>query len=66
MLELANNITHQISNEVFDIDNETFSLTTSIGVTLLNENVPSVERALERSQGSYRTAARRFGSGQWG
>ena len=50
MLELANNITHQISQEVFDIDNETFSLTTSIGVTLLNENVPSVERALDRSK----------------
>jgi len=50
VLELANNITHQISNEVFDIDNESFSLTTSIGITLLNENVPSVERALERSQ----------------
>ena len=50
VLELANNITHQISQEVFDIDNETFSLTTSIGVTLLNENVPSVERALERSK----------------
>jgi EAL domain-containing protein (putative c-di-GMP-specific phosphodiesterase class I)/FixJ family two-component response regulator len=46
VIELAN----QISNEVFDIDNETFSLTTSIGITLLNENVPSVERALERSQ----------------
>ena len=50
VLELANNITHQIGQEVFDIDNETFSLTTSIGVTLLNENVPSVERALERSK----------------
>lgn len=50
VLELANNIIHQISNEVFDIDNESFSLTTSIGITLLNENVPSVERALERSQ----------------
>lgn len=50
VLELANSITHQISNEVFDIDNESFSLTTSIGITLLNENVPSVERALERSQ----------------
>ena len=50
VLELANNITHQISQEVFDIDNETFSLTTSIGVTLLNENVPSVERALDRSK----------------
>ncbi len=50
VLELANNITHQISNKVFDIDNESFSLTTSIGITLLNENVPSVERALERSQ----------------
>jgi EAL domain-containing protein (putative c-di-GMP-specific phosphodiesterase class I)/FixJ family two-component response regulator len=35
VIELANNITHQISNEVFDIDNESFS---------------SVERALERSQ----------------
>jgi EAL domain-containing protein (putative c-di-GMP-specific phosphodiesterase class I)/FixJ family two-component response regulator len=50
VLELANNITHQIGNEVFDIDNDSFSLTTSIGITLLNENVPSVERALERSQ----------------
>ena len=50
VLELANNITHQIGQEVFDIDNETFSLTTSIGVTLLNENVPSVERALDRSK----------------
>lgn len=50
VLELAENLTHQISNEVFDIDNETFSLTTSIGITLLNENVPSVERALERSE----------------
>lgn len=50
VLELASNITHQISQEVFDIDNETFSLTTSIGVTLLNENVPSVERALDRSK----------------
>ena len=36
--------------EVFDVDEETFSLTTSIGGTLLNENVASVERALERSQ----------------
>ena len=50
VLELADNLTRQISNEVFDIDNETFSLTTSIGITLLNENVPSVERALERSE----------------
>ena len=50
VLELASNLAHQISNEVFDIDNETFSLTTSIGITLLNENVPSVERALERSE----------------
>jgi EAL domain-containing protein (putative c-di-GMP-specific phosphodiesterase class I)/GGDEF domain-containing protein/FixJ family two-component response regulator len=50
VLELASNLTHQISNEVFDLDNESFSLTTSVGVTLLNENVPSVERALARSQ----------------
>lgn len=50
VLEVANNITHQISNEVFDIDNESFSLTTSVGITLLNENVSSVERALARSQ----------------
>ena len=49
MLELATDITQQISHEVLDIDNETFSLTTSIGITVLNENVPSVERALERS-----------------
>jgi EAL domain-containing protein (putative c-di-GMP-specific phosphodiesterase class I) len=35
---------------VFDIDDETFSLTTSIGITGLNENVPSVERGLERSE----------------
>ena len=35
---------------MFDIDSETFALTTSIGGTLLNENVSSVERALERSQ----------------
>ena len=35
---------------MFDVDKETFSLTTSIGGTLLNENVASVERALERSQ----------------
>ncbi len=49
VLELATDITQQISHEVLDIDNETFSLTTSIGITVLNENVPSVERALERS-----------------
>ena len=35
---------------MFDIDDETFSLTTSIGITGLNENVPSVERGLERSE----------------
>ena len=49
-LEIAEGIAAQTSQEVFDVDKETFSLTTSIGGTLLNENVPSVERALERSQ----------------
>ena len=50
VVELAENICQQIGQQVFDIDNETFSLTTSIGVTGLNENVPSVERGLERSE----------------
>ena len=50
VLALSEKMSQQISDEVFDIDNQTFSLTTSIGITVLNENVPSVERALERSQ----------------
>ena len=49
-LVIAADIAQKISQELFDIDDETFSLTTSIGGTLLNENVPSVERALARSQ----------------
>jgi len=49
-LDLAADICAQISQQVFDIDDETFSLTTSIGITGLNENVPSVERGLERSE----------------
>ena len=50
IVELAAGICRQIGQQVFDIDNETFSLTTSIGITGLNENVPSVERGLERSE----------------
>ena len=50
IVQLATNICQQIGQQVFDIDNETFSLTTSIGITGLNENVPSVERGLERSE----------------
>ena len=49
-VELAADICQQIGQQVFDIDDETFSLTTSIGITGLNENVPSVERGLERSE----------------
>ena len=49
-LDLAADNCAQISQQVFDIDDETFSLTTSIGITGLNENVPSVERGLERSE----------------
>lgn len=49
-LKIAQDIVAQTSQEVFDVEEETFSLTTSIGGTLLNENVASVERALERSQ----------------
>jgi len=49
-LEIATNIAQKISQELFDIDNETFFLTVAIGGTLLNENVPSIERALARSQ----------------
>lgn len=49
-LQIAEGIVRQTSEEVFDIDSETFALTTSIGGTLLNENVSSVERALKRSQ----------------
>ena len=50
VVELAADICQQISQQVFDIEDETFSLTTSIGITGLNENVPSVERGLERSE----------------
>ncbi len=50
VMELAADLCQQIGQQVFDIDNETFSLTTSIGITALNENVPSVERGLERSE----------------
>jgi len=50
VLALSEKMSQQISDEVFDIDNQTFSLTTSIGITVLNENVPSVERTLERSE----------------
>ncbi len=49
-LGIATDIAQKISQEVFDIDNETFSLTVAIGGTLLNENVPSIEHALARSQ----------------
>ena len=49
-LKIAEDIVARTSQEVFDVEEQTFSLTTSIGGTLLNENVPSVERALERSQ----------------
>lgn len=49
-LEIASDIAQKISQELFDIDTETFSLTVAIGGTLLNESVPSVERALSRSQ----------------
>ena len=48
--KIAEDIVTKTRQEVFDVDEETFSLTTSIGGTLLNENVASVERALERSQ----------------
>lgn len=50
IVELAVGICRQVGEQVFDIDDETFSLTTSIGITGLNENVPSVERGLERSE----------------
>jgi EAL domain-containing protein (putative c-di-GMP-specific phosphodiesterase class I)/GGDEF domain-containing protein/PAS domain-containing protein len=50
VVKLAADICQQIGQQVFDIDDETFSLTTSIGITGLNENVPSVERGLERSE----------------
>ena len=49
-LKIAEDIVARTSQEVFDVEEQTFSLTTSIGGTLLNENVPSVERALERNQ----------------
>ena len=49
-LGIATDIAQKISQELFDIDNETFSLTVAIGGTLLNENAPSIERALARSQ----------------
>jgi EAL domain-containing protein (putative c-di-GMP-specific phosphodiesterase class I)/PAS domain-containing protein len=49
-LGIATDIAQKISQELFDIDNETFSLTVAIGGTLLNENVSSIERALARSQ----------------
>lgn len=49
-LKIAEDIVARTSQEVFDVEEQTFSLTISIGGTLLNENVPSVERALERSQ----------------
>ena len=49
-LKIAEDIVAKTCQEVFDVDEESFSLTTSIGGTLLNENVASVERALERSQ----------------
>ena len=49
VVDIGGNIAHQISQKVFDLDDESFSLTSSIGITVLNENVSSVERALERS-----------------
>lgn len=49
-LKIAEDIVAKTCQEVFNVDEESFSLTTSIGGTLLNENVASVERALERSQ----------------
>ena len=48
-LGIATDIAQKISQEVFDIDNETFSLTVAIGGILLNENVPSIEHALARA-----------------
>ena len=50
IVELAVGICRQVGEQVFDIDDETFSLITSIGITGLNENVPSVEHGLERSE----------------
>ncbi|MDA8782637.1 GGDEF domain-containing protein [Porticoccaceae bacterium] len=49
-LALGASIANKISQQLFDIEHETFSLTTSIGGAILNENIPSVERALERSE----------------
>jgi EAL domain-containing protein (putative c-di-GMP-specific phosphodiesterase class I)/GGDEF domain-containing protein/PAS domain-containing protein len=49
-LGIATDIAQKISQELFDIDNEILSLTVAIGGILLNENVPSIEGALARSQ----------------
>ena len=49
-LERAENMVQQVGQQIFDIGEETFSLTISVGITALNENVTSVERALERSE----------------
>ena len=49
-LALGASIANKISQQLFDIEHETFSLTTSIGGAILNENIPSVERALERNE----------------
>ena len=49
-VEVAESLTHHISHDVFNVDSESFSLSASIGVTALNESVPSVERAIERSE----------------
>lgn len=49
-LERAENVVQQVGQQIFDIGEGTFSLTISVGITALNENVTSVERALERSE----------------
>ncbi|MGB2465928.1 MAG: EAL domain-containing protein [Porticoccaceae bacterium] len=49
-LKIAEDIVAKTRQELFDVDEQTFSLTISVGGTLINENVASVDRAVERSQ----------------
>jgi len=49
-LKIAEDIVVKTRQELFDVDEQTFSLTISIGGTLINENIASVDRAVERSQ----------------
>lgn len=49
-LGVANSLCAAVRDHMFQVDNETFSLTLGIGVSVINATVPTAESCIERAQ----------------